>query len=228
MGQVVFITGASRGIGRAIAEKFLEEGYTVIGTSTSGKSPYSHSHLHMVELDLGSPRDIEKCIENFSKLKKKIDILINNASTLGTLAPWSDDGKNIRVEIDQLRRVFEVNVIGTADLTERLLPFLKKPGKIINISSRAGSFGWKGPLFRNQPDYRMSKAALNMYTRTLANRLKDENIIVASIHPGWVKTYMGGKDADLEPKEAAEQIYRTIFSLKETGEFWFNQKKFPW
>ncbi|OIO43177.1 hypothetical protein AUJ64_02800 [Candidatus Pacearchaeota archaeon CG1_02_39_14] len=67
-----------------------------------------------------------------------------------------------------------------------------------------------------------------MYTKTLARRLESKNILVASIHPGWVKTDMGGQNADLTPEEAANNIYRRIITLKETGLFWFKQDKFPW
>jgi len=111
-------------------------------------------------------------------------------------------------------------------LTEKLIPYINRPGKIINISSSAGSLNRKSNVY--YPDYKISKAALNMYTKTLARRLESKNILVASIHPGWVKTDMGGQNADLTPEEAANNIYRRIITLKETGLFWFKQDKFPW
>jgi NAD(P)-dependent dehydrogenase (short-subunit alcohol dehydrogenase family) len=80
------------------------------------------------------------------------------------------------------------------------------------------------------PAYKISKCALNMYMRTLAARLKHEgtNIIVSSVHPGWVKTDMGGDEAPTTPEEAAENIYKLAVSRPETGQFWYNGKKYPW
>ncbi|MEK6792460.1 MAG: SDR family NAD(P)-dependent oxidoreductase [Nanoarchaeota archaeon] len=219
--QTVFITGVSRGIGKALAEKFLSKNYDVIGTSTSGKADIKHKNLTLLKLDLSSSKSIEECVKDFKKLNKKIDILINNAGI------WSGQEDNPqRLDMKNLRNVLEVNLFGTIELTEKLLDSINKSGKIINISSSAGSLN--KIYHADYPDYSISKAALNMYTRTLAIRLNQKNILVASIHPGWVKTDMGGKEADISPEEAAEGIYQRIITLKETGKFWFKQDKFPW
>ena len=71
MEKIVFITGVSRGIGKALAGKFLEGGYTVMGTSTTGKSPLKHTDLTLLKLDLSSSKSIERCVQDFVKLKKK-------------------------------------------------------------------------------------------------------------------------------------------------------------
>ncbi len=218
--KTVFITGASRGIGKALTDKFIKENYFVIGTSTTGKAAFANKNIIFLKLDLSSPKEIEKCVNEFIKLNKKIDILVNNAGI------WSGHDEDSNMYLDSLRKVLEVNVIGTIDLTEKLIPYVNNSGKIINISSSSGSLAYKENNY--YPDYKISKAALNMYTKTLAMRLEDKKIIVASIHPGWVKTDMGGIDAALEPEEAAEEVYQRIISLKETGQFWFKQEKFPW
>src|SRR3989344_9588014 len=129
MGKAVFITGVSRGIGKALAEKFLKEEYVVISTSTTGKSQIKHKDLTLLKLDLSSTKSIEKCVQDFITLKKKIDILINNAGI------WSGR-EDSEMRVESLRKILEVNVIGTIDLTERLLPFIPNGGKIINISSK--------------------------------------------------------------------------------------------
>ena len=79
MNKTVFITGVSRGIGKALAEKFLSEGYGVVGTSTSGKASWNHKNLTLLKLNLSLSNSIEECVKSFTKLNKKIDILINNA-----------------------------------------------------------------------------------------------------------------------------------------------------
>lgn len=217
--KTVLITGVSRGIGKALAAKFLNEGYFVIGTSTDGIVEWQDENLTVFALDLSKPEIIKECASNIIALNKKIDILINNAATY-----FGAEG-DPTIKVDLLRRTLEVNLIGTADFTEQVLPIINDGGHIINISSRAGSMGHV--KVAEYTDYKISKAALNMLTRMLAIRL-DGKITVSSTHPGWVKTDMGGAEADIEPEEAAEDIYKLAISKPETGQFWFKREKFPW
>jgi NAD(P)-dependent dehydrogenase (short-subunit alcohol dehydrogenase family) len=217
--KTVLITGVSRGIGKALAEKFLNEGNFVIGTSTSGKLDYENENLIALPLDLAKSESIKRCVEEVKKLGKKIDVLINSAGI------WSGAENDPIIHIDHLRKVLEVNLIGTTDFTERMIVLINKGGHILNISSSAGSLNYTH--HSNYPDYKISKAALNMVTRILAIRLAGE-ITVSAVHPGWVRTDMGGDDADLSPEEAVEPIYKLATSTVETGQFWFNGEKFPW
>ncbi len=150
---------------------------------------------------------------------KKIDILINNAGT------WSGVEGDPIMRQNFLRKVMEVNLFGTIDFTEHIIPLMQDNGHIVNISSRQGSLTYVHEI--DCPDYRISKAALNMATRLFAMRL-DGKITVSSVHPGWVKTDMGGSDADLTPEESAEDIFTLANSQVETGQFWFKGEKFPW
>ncbi len=217
--KIVFITGVSRGIGKAVAQRFLNAGDYVIGTSTSGTADWSHENLTLIQLDLSKPESISTCVEATKALGKKIDVLVNNAGI------WSGKEGDPIIYIDLLRKTLEVNLIGTLDLTEQLIPLINAGGHIINVSSSAGSL--TSVYDAEYPDYKIAKAALNMATRTLAIRFKD-TITVSSIHPGWVKTDMGGSDADREPEEAAEDIFKLANSHVETGQFWFKGEKFPW
>lgn len=230
--KTILITGVGRGIGRALAEKFLAEGHSVIGTSQTGAIDYNHENLKVVQLDLSSAESIRKCVESVASLLKdsadRIDILINNAGAM----PDSDE---IHVIVDKLRKTLEINLIGTIDLTEQIIPVMGSDGHIINISSQAGSLTEADILADTHepyhyPAYKISKAALNMYTRTLAVRMTHEKtgITVSSVHPGWVKTDMGGDDAPILPAEAAEDIYKLAVSKPETGQFWFKGEKYPW
>ncbi len=219
--KTVVITGASRGIGKALIQRFLENGDFVIGTSTSGTATIKHKDFINFQLDLTKSESIETCIKNIHNLKKKIDILINNAGIV-----VEDEVNKSNINTDYLRKTLEVNLIGTVELTEGIIPLMNQGGHILNLSSRAGSLGHAGYAL-NYPSYRISKAALNMVTRFLAARLEGKQI-VSSVHPGWVKTDMGGDDADLEPAEAAEDIFKLANTNVETGQFWFKGKKFPW
>ncbi len=226
--KTVLITGIGRGIGRALAEKFLNEDWYVVGTSTEGTIEYSNKNLEVFKLDLSDSNSIKDCVAGIASLNKEIDILINNAGVLL-------DDEETRVITEKLRETLEVNLIGTIDFTEKIIPLLENNAHIVNISSSAGSLEDTENVEDSHspyhyPAYKISKAALNMYTRTLAVRLKHENmnILVSSVHPGWVKTDMGGTDAPTLPADAALNIFDLATSRPQTGQFWFNGKKYPW
>ncbi len=219
--KTIIITGASRGIGKSLAQRFLKNDDFVIGTSTKGTSDQQNKNFIMFKLDLSKPESIMECTGKIAELNRKIDILINNAGIA-----IEEEVNEPRIVPEYLRKILEVNVIGVTDFTERIIPIMNKNGHIVNISSRAGSLGHTKYTL-NYPAYRISKAALNMVTRILAVRLA-ENITVSSVHPGWVKTDMGGEKADMEPAEVADDIFKLANSKVETGQFWFKGKKFPW
>lgn len=221
--KTVLITGVGKGIGRALAEKFLVEGYSVIGTVHSGPAPFSHDNFKVHDLDLALDASREKCVSEIIESGVKIDILINNAGILA-------DEEETTVVAEKLRQTLEVNLIGTIDFTERVLEAINERGHIINISSSAGSLdgtGHSSHFEGHYPAYKISKAGINMYTRTLALRLKGK-ITVSSIHPGWVKTGMGGEEADIAPEEAASDIFDFALSSPKSGEFWFKGVRMPW
>jgi NAD(P)-dependent dehydrogenase (short-subunit alcohol dehydrogenase family) len=223
--QTVLITGVGRGIGKALSNVFLEKGFFVLGTSTTGTVDYAHENLLVYQLDLSSSENIETCVKAIQNRDKKIDVLINNAGVL------LDDDDTVLIP-EKLRSTLEVNLVGTTDFTERMLPGMTSYGHIIFISSTAGSLEYTGHLESHWPNhypaYKISKAALNMYMRTLAQRLKKDGLIVSSVHPGWVKTDMGGAEADISPEEAADGIYQFALTSPETGFFWFKGEKLPW
>lgn len=217
---IVLITGASRGIGKATAQKFLDMGDFVIGTSTSGESSLKHDNLVMVQLDLSKPESIKECVKNIEKLGKRIDILINNAGI--NVEDWEET----LLDVSKLRETLEVNLIGLVDFTEQILSVFDSIKHIINISSRAGSLSREHD--GDMPAYRISKAAVNMYTRTLSIRLKKKGTIVSSLDPEWVKTDMGGEEAPDVPEKAANSIYNLAISEVESGQFWLNGQKRDW
>ena len=216
----VLITGVSRGIGRAVAEKFLQEGWSVIGTSTSGTSPIEHGALTVHVLDMLDPKSIKKFADAIVGSEQIINVLINNAGI-----SVNNDGPQ-SVVIDSLRKILEVNLVGLIDLTERLLPVIAKDGHVINISSGLASLTEGSGTYA--PAYSISKTALNKYTRILAGRLAGRRIIVSSIDPGWVRTDMGGSAAPRDPSEPAEEVFSLATSNIESGNFWHRGRKRSW
>lgn len=223
--KMVVITGIGRGIGKALADKFLSKGHFVLGTTKDGACSYSHDRLQILSLDLMLSESIALSTKEIAGIGNKIDILINNAGVLL-------DEDEIVVMPEKLRQTLEVNLIGTIDFTERLIPHLSEAAHIINISSTAGSIGKTGHGSSHHPghypSYKISKAALNMYTRTLASRLAGMRTTVSSVHPGWVRTDMGGEEAPRSPDDAAEKVYEFALSNPKTGNFWFDGKKLSW
>ena len=219
--KTVLITGVSRGIGKALTERFLSEGYFVIGTSTKGTSDIHNDNLITLQLDLESPESIKKCAEKILELKKSIDILINNAAVI--LSTKDNDKREIKG--DTLRKVINIDLVGVIDFTMQIVPIISFGGHIVNISSRQGSFDYVFEI--KNPSYQISKAGLNMFTRLLSFQLKNK-VIVSSVHPGAVLSGLAASDANMSPEEAAKYIYQTAISNPKTGQFWFKGEQFPW
>jgi NAD(P)-dependent dehydrogenase (short-subunit alcohol dehydrogenase family) len=225
--KTVIITGASRGIGLATAKRFLNEGWRVIGTYFNTKIPIKHKNLIQVKYNQADSKNIKKTSLEITKIISNVDLLINNAGILL-------DGEDNFADAIKVRKTLEVNVIGVIDLTERVLPLFKKESHIVNINSGYGSIS--APLLddASAAGYRISKAALNMYTRHLAFRLESRRIIASSLDPRWVDTDMGNVVAtatekpDRTPEQAADDIFQLVTTVKESGQFWRFGKKTQW
>jgi NAD(P)-dependent dehydrogenase (short-subunit alcohol dehydrogenase family) len=200
----VLITGAGRGLGLCLARRFRDGGFLVyagIRAPSEGLKALAGPDLHELEFDVSNDRSVNAAAGNLSAL----DILINNA------AICEDEGGRIEsLDLERVANIMNVNAFGPLRVTKAFLPLLRAGGMktIANISSEAGSISdcWRKGMF----GYCMSKASLNMQSKLLYNYLQEEGFRLLSIHPGWMKTDMGGKNADIEPKEAAEGIYQII------------------
>jgi len=213
MKQHVLITGATRGIGLALVQQFLNNGFAVTGAARSAEnSDLQHSDLKLIQLDLSKAESIERAVQDLRATGTHFDILINNAGVGPDLDSSAPD-------INSYELTFAVNTQGTVFFTEAMLPLMKKGAKIINISSKMGSVGLCTGT--DATAYRMSKAALNMYTRTLAGRLYGKQI-VAAVHPGWVRTTLSPTNINgrLSPEQSAKGIYDFVTSDFETDTFW--------
>jgi NAD(P)-dependent dehydrogenase (short-subunit alcohol dehydrogenase family) len=206
------ITGAGRGLGLCLAWLFMEKGFTVFAGQyqvTEGLAALvgkGRPDLHLVPLDVTDERSVEVGAGTVGSLCSGLDVLINNA------AVCEDEGGKIeQVDFDCVARILNVNTIGPLRVTRAFLPLLRAGGMktIVNMSSEAGSIAacWRKGMF----GYSMSKAALNMQSKLLHNYLADDGFRVLALHPGWMKTDMGGKNADIEPEEAAQGIFSIVF-----------------
>jgi NAD(P)-dependent dehydrogenase (short-subunit alcohol dehydrogenase family) len=218
MKKTVLITGASRGIGLALTHLFLQSNYIVIGTTRkTDLSEKLQNNLHLLPLDLTDTESISNFKKRILEKELKVDILINNAA-IGV------DLDTTVVAEKLFRATFETNVIGTVLFTESLLEVLPAGAQIINISSKMGSIALCNGI--DSVAYRMSKTALNMYSKILTNRLGNK-IKVATVHPGWVRTELttGNVNAPLSKEESAQSIFAFIESDYKNGIYWNAQEK---
>jgi NAD(P)-dependent dehydrogenase (short-subunit alcohol dehydrogenase family) len=212
MSKTILITGTSQGIGHALTKLLLINGYRVIGTNTTGIDNINENNYKSFSLNLANFDSIAAFENNFQLDNIKIDILINNAG-------FGPDLDFDLPEETSFKKTFDVNVTGTTFFTEQMLQYLNIGGKIVNISSKMGSVDVCEKS--DSVAYRMSKAALNMYTKILSNRLEGKQL-VASVHPGWVRTNIAKSNVNgrLSPEESAQKIFQFITSDFKTGIFW--------
>jgi NAD(P)-dependent dehydrogenase (short-subunit alcohol dehydrogenase family) len=220
MSTTVLITGASRGIGLALANRFHAAGYTVIGTSRAGTETFVG---RMLPLDLRQQESIAALEARLAATNTTIDILINNAG----IGP---DLSDAIPATDSFAETFAVNLSGTVFFTEAICQHLAAGAKIINISSKMGAIALCEDI--HAPAYRMSKTALNMYTKMLANRFAGK-YLVAAIHPGWVRTAISQASllhGRLLPEASAESIFQFVTQPFAIGVFWNaeTQEYLPW
>jgi NAD(P)-dependent dehydrogenase (short-subunit alcohol dehydrogenase family) len=221
----VVITGANRGLGLEFSRQFAAAGATVIATARRPEDADDLRKLgvRVEQLDVADSASVKQFRERIGDLP--VDILINNAGIGSWLYRLEE------VDADALERYFQVNTLGPLRVTQALLPSLRRgAGKtVVNITSdlaslarntRGGAYG-----------YRESKAALNMFTRTLAAELRPEEFICVVISPGWVRTDMGGPQAAQSPSESIAGIIRVLRGLtpKDSGKFLdYRGEELPW
>jgi len=196
------ITGASRGIGRAITMRFLEEGAEVWGMGTKEPSDLkelqekAESKLHWSSADLGKLGELEAIIENLLKESGGFDILVNNAGI-------TRDNLSFRMSLEDFQKVLDVNLTASF-LVSRTVGrdmIRKRSGSIINMSSVVGLHGNGG-----QANYSASKAGLIGLTKSLAHETASRGVRVNAVAPGFIVTDMTAALPDKIREAMLEQI----------------------
>lgn len=221
----IVITGANRGLGLAYTTQLLEAGNRVFGTVRVSSNTESLEELKVAypeqltihSADITSSQGIDALFQAIVQETAGLELLFNNAGIL------THDQTLESVEHNDLRENFMINAVAPVMLTQKLLPLLKKGSSpiVINISSSFASLNLKNNDMPTRYSYSMSKAALNMFTKTLAGELEADGITVVSIHPGWVRTGIGGPDARFSPEESARAVLQTVeqLTLAQTGKY---------
>jgi len=203
----VLVTGANRGIGLEYVRQLAARGYKVIGTA---RDPAEAEELAVVadrveQLDVAVPESVATLGQRLEGVP--IDILINNAGMF--------DRRDVSVEgVDfaVMAQVFAVNALGPLRVARELMPNLRsgKRRTIVNMSSELGSIEHSNGRWYA---YRTSKAALNQITRTMSVELAPHDFICVVLHPGWVRTDMGGSEATYSTQESVAGLVAVIERL---------------
>jgi NAD(P)-dependent dehydrogenase (short-subunit alcohol dehydrogenase family) len=241
--KVAFITGGNRGIGLETARQLGKQGVKVVigsrdlekGKAAADKLRAEGVDVEAIRFDITKPADYRESYNYFDKKFGKLDILVNNAGI--AKEPFGIPNNASFVSQAVLRETFDTNVFGTIELTQALLPLIKKApeGRIVNLSSILGSLTLQAdpqsPIYGFKAlAYNASKAALNAFTVHLAAELRDTKVKVNSAHPGWVKTDMGTDAAPMEVPDGAKTSVQLALLPADgpTGGYFHMGEALPW
>ncbi|MCO7199911.1 SDR family oxidoreductase [Pseudoalteromonas sp. OANN1] len=217
----VLVTGANRGIGLEFCKQYLSLDCKVTAVVRKASAEVESLGVDIIEdIDVATENGAKKLLAALGS--KKIDILINNAGVFHneTLA---------EMDFENIDHQFNVNALGPIRVTHALLDNLKAGSKVAMITSRMGSIADNGS--GGYIGYRMSKAALNAASVSMAHELKNQDIAVGLFHPGFVQTQMVGFAGDIGPDVAAERLIKRIehLTIENSGGFWHsNGDTLPW
>ena len=225
MANTYVITGCNRGLGLEFVRQLVARGEHVIGTARNpeGLEGYTESGVKTHALDVSNIESIERFSETMSG--QAIDVLINNAGVGVHSKPFES------LDFNEMEEFFATNTLGALRVFKALLPALRRGSlkKVVNLTSKMGSIGdnSSGAAY----SYRVSKAGLNMATRSLAIDYRAEGFICVVVHPGWVATDMGGSGAPVTPEESISGMLGVIDGLtpEDSGEHIdFTGARVPW
>lgn len=222
-GKVALVTGASRGIGKAIAQALVEQGATVVGTATSENGAaaigdYLGENGAGKVLDVSNPESIESLLAEIKAQFGDVDILVNNAGI-------TRDNLLMRMKEDEWQSILDTNLTSIFRMSKAVLrPMMKKrAGRIINIGSVVGSSGNPG-----QTNYSAAKAGLIGFSKSMAREIASRGITVNVVSPGFIDTDMTKvltddqksgimKDVPMERLGKPEEIAATVAFLASDG-----------
>lgn len=195
MSKVIVVTGASSGVGRDIVEFFGEKGWTAIALGRRKDATFNSENIHYFPLDISNWKDVKKKSEEITSKFPKINLLVNNAAVF-KLKSFSE------LEIEDIDSMIDTNLKGSIYITKALLSaMVQKTGRIVNISSVAGTHGIKG-----QAVYCASKFGLNGFSEALNQELIEMGISMTTICPGGINTPLWNEQSNPYPGGDVDQL----------------------
>ncbi|MEU8123444.1 SDR family NAD(P)-dependent oxidoreductase [Spirillospora sp. NPDC049024] len=246
---VAMVTGANKGIGRAVAEDLAGRGMTVLvgardrrrGEEAAEALRAAGGDVHSVLLDVTDDATVQDAAKWVEERYGRLDVLVNNAGITGSgqVAPQDAvDQIPSSVDLEMVRAVFATNVFGVIAVTNAMLPLLRRSpaARVVNVSSHAGSLSLTsdpdGPFTALLPSaaYTPSKAALNALTVQYANELRKDGVLVNAVAPGFVDTDSNAHTGYLTPAQGAAVVVRlaTLGADGPTAGFFGEDGPLPW
>ena len=223
MGKVL-ITGANRGLGKALLDTFLDAGWTVFATARNPDALRNDAQATPVALDLSDYESVRQCAKMILATESTLDLIIHNA---GYNPKDSTDDEYFRSTFrlehfsgENVAHSLHINALAPVELTSLLLRALAADGVVVNVSSWLGSIGEKS--MPGHYGYAGSKALLNMLTKGMALEFAESGRAAVALNPGWMATSMGGENASSTPEDVA----RRILSLYTRGALHQNNGRF--
>lgn len=238
--KTALVTGGNKGIGFEVCRQLGKQGYHVIlagrdhqkVTQAACQLAAEGLNVTPLQLDVTSETDTQSAYAYIAEHFGRLDVLINNAGIMidPSRHPPDEEGSSaFHAKLDTIRKSLETNTLGAFRLCQKFVPLMMKNryGRVVNVSSGMGQLsemngGW--------PGYRISKTALNAVTRIFSDEAQDNNVLINSVCPGWVKTDMGGEDAELSTAEGADTIVwlATLPDGGPTGGFFRERERIEW
>jgi NAD(P)-dependent dehydrogenase (short-subunit alcohol dehydrogenase family) len=229
--KTALITGANKGIGHEVARQLATKGFHVFvgarnanaGRKAADQIGKAGGSATFLEIDVADNDSVIKAVREFSNFENHLDVLVNNAGIVA-----DGDEAILKISDDLLRQTLETNTLGALRVTRAFAPLLRKSKapRVINVSSGSGQLtggadGWA-------PAYSISKSALNGVTVQLAAALP--KFAINSVCPGWVRTEMGGENANRSVEEGADTIVWLAAEAPHdlTGKFLRDRKEIAW
>ena len=228
--KTALVTGGNRGIGLEICRQLAADDIKVIlaardlqkGDKAIAK--LDNPLISCIQLDVTNDADLQSLSSKLESRELVVDILVNNAGI----------SQGIRYSIlnepkELTEQTMDINFFGALRLSQIVVPFMQKNhfGRVVNISSGHGSFS---KMDKRNPGYRFSKVAMNAMTVMLADEVKNDNILVNAMTPGWVRTRLGGLNAHRNVEEGAETAVWLCLLDDDgpNGEFFKDKATFAW
>jgi len=230
--RVALVTGANRGMGLETCRQLLARGMRVVMTGRDmaalqracREMPDTSENLAAVRMDVTDPGSIEAAYRTAVERVGTVDVLVNNAAVL-----LFEDSDVLSIPADAFRSTFETNLFGAIEVCRVFAPPMadRGYGRIVNVSSGAGQLS---AMSTYAPAYAMSKAALNAFTRILADTYHSRGVLANAVDPGWVRTDMGGLSA---PRSVQQGVATTVWlatlpSDGPTGGFFRDKRSIEW
>ncbi len=235
--RVALVTGANRGIGLESCRQLARSGMRTVLSSRDERLGAVAVQLLAADgieviycpMDVTQRFTVDRAVEFVLGACGRLDVLVNNAGAMLDETPPPGQVQALATTDATLLDSFQVNALGVYRVCRAAFPVMQRQGygRIVNVTSGVGQLA---RMTSNFPAYRISKTAANAVTRVFADLVGDDDIKVNSAHPGWVRTDMGGPDADLDVKTAAAGVIKLALLPPDgpNGGFFFDGAKMEW